>query len=165
MLTLVWDWSHLRQKHPATIPAPGAGWGQNPSSLPGCSQAAASGLTSSPSEAGLFFKELQGHGLLLLISSEGQLRPSRKSLSLALAGFPSALENTVPSQQAASLQICCRFGDHPRDATLGKWCPHCLGSFGGLGWVGATQARGRKGNAKPSAQCCSQVQVSPGELH
>ncbi|NXU42435.1 CPN2 Carboxypeptidase, partial [Drymodes brunneopygia] len=63
--------------------------------LPGCSQAAASGLTSSPPGAGLFFKVLQGHGLLLLpISSEGQLRPSRNSSSLAPAGFPSAPENT-----------------------------------------------------------------------
>ncbi|NXF16444.1 CPN2 Carboxypeptidase, partial [Rhodinocichla rosea] len=51
--------------------------------LPGCSQAAASGLTSSAPEAGLFFRVLQGHGLLLLISSEGQLHPSRNSLSLA----------------------------------------------------------------------------------
>ncbi|NXM51083.1 CPN2 Carboxypeptidase, partial [Gymnorhina tibicen] len=58
--------------------------------------------------AGLFFKVLQGHGLLLPISSEGQLRPSRNSSSLASAGFPSAPENTVPSQQAASLQICRR---------------------------------------------------------
>ncbi|NWT70794.1 CPN2 Carboxypeptidase, partial [Prunella himalayana] len=58
--------------------------------LPGCSQAAASGLTSSPSEAGLFFRVLQGHGLLLLlISSEGQLRPSRNSLSCPrLASHP-----------------------------------------------------------------------------
>ncbi|NWZ66312.1 CPN2 Carboxypeptidase, partial [Acrocephalus arundinaceus] len=68
--------------------------------LPGCSQAAASGLTSSPSEAELFFKVLQGHGLLLLISSEGQLHPSRKSLSLASAGFPSAQKTlSHPSKQ------------------------------------------------------------------
>ncbi|NWR52961.1 CPN2 Carboxypeptidase, partial [Regulus satrapa] len=80
--------------------------------LPGCSQAAAPGLTSSRSEAGLFFQLLQGHGLLLPISSEGQLRPSRNSLS---AGFPSA-----PSQPAASLQICRRLGGRPRHATLAR---------------------------------------------
>lgn len=113
MLTLVWDWSHGRQQHPATIPAPVDVRGQDPTSLPGCSQTAASGLTSSPPGAGLFFKVLQGHGLLLPISSEGQLRPSRNSSSLASAGFPSAPENTVPSRQAASLQIRHRFGAVP----------------------------------------------------
>lgn len=150
------------QQQPATIPAPVDVWGRNPTSLPGCSQAAASGLTSSSSEAGLFFKVLQGHGLLLPISSEGQLRPSRNSLSLALAGLPSAPENTVPSQQAASLQICCGFGDHPRDATLGKWCPHCVGSLGAWeGWepllalVNTSEMEERK----CQAQCCSQVLV------
>ncbi|NWR21249.1 CPN2 Carboxypeptidase, partial [Emberiza fucata] len=65
--------------------------------LPGCSQAAASGLTSSPLEAGLFFRVLQGHGLFLLISSEGQLRPSRNSLSLA--SHPPQKTLSHPSKQ------------------------------------------------------------------
>ncbi|NWH45647.1 CPN2 Carboxypeptidase, partial [Fregata magnificens] len=69
-----------------------------------------------PLGSGYFSKAFQGHGLLLLISTEGQLRPSRNSAS---AGFPSAPENIVPSQRVASLQTCCRLGSGPHDATLG----------------------------------------------
>ncbi|NXD38568.1 CPN2 Carboxypeptidase, partial [Copsychus sechellarum] len=65
-------------------------------------------LHLSSSEAGLFFRVLQGHGLLLPISSEGQLRPSRNSLSLASAG-------SHPPQKTLS-----HLGkQHPRKAATG----------------------------------------------
>ncbi|NXT89559.1 CPN2 Carboxypeptidase, partial [Anhinga rufa] len=64
--------------------------------LPGCSLAAAFGLTSSASGVRLFFKAFQGHGLLLLINSKGQLRPSR---NCSWAAFPSASENILLPQQ------------------------------------------------------------------
>ncbi|NXT29145.1 CPN2 Carboxypeptidase, partial [Syrrhaptes paradoxus] len=97
--------------------------------LPGCSLAAASGLTSSPSGAGLFFEALQGHELLLSISSEGQLRPSRNSSS---AGFPSAPESIVPSRRAASLQTCRRLGGE-NEAWLLLQCRLVVSMLLGLG--------------------------------
>lgn len=76
---------------------------------------ASSGLTSSSSEAGLFFEALQGHGLLLPISSEGSSAPAGTACP-----FPSAPENTVPSQRAVSLQTSRRLGGGLHDAILGK---------------------------------------------
>ncbi|KAM6326691.1 carboxypeptidase N subunit 2 [Podargus strigoides] len=102
--------------------------GHDLASLPRCLLAAASGLTSSPFGAGLFFEARQGHRLLLPISSKGQLRPSRNSSS---ASFPSASENIVPSRRAASLQTYCRLSGSLRDATLEgeHW-----GGAGSWGW-------------------------------
>ncbi|XP_075617333.1 carboxypeptidase N subunit 2 [Balearica regulorum gibbericeps] len=93
---------------------------------------------------GLFFEALQGHGLLLPISGEGQLRPSRNS---SLAAFPSTPENIVLSQQPASLQSCRRLVAVP---TMPRSCRLAVYMLLGLG---SLLVGGMPPPCPPACQC------------